>query len=128
MNIEKMEVSKNSIAFNLNSNLNQEVRCSLMDAYGDLVSSASVSIFKSNHVQFRSLSSHSVYYLNCQVFSKHAKEVTLLAETKPIEIQTKRSVLGTLFVGIVVIMAVSMVLLIVLAIIKYRSDQANQAA
>lgn len=126
MDIENLEVTKNSISFNLKSNLNREIKCSLMDSYGDLISTSSVSIFKSNFVQFKSLSSHSLYYMNCQVFSKRAKDITILAETKPIEIQTKRSFFGTLFTGIVVIMAISVTLLIVLAIVKYRLDHINQ--
>lgn len=131
LKVESMEITKNTLSFSLQTNINREIKCSLLDAYGDLVDSSTIPIFKVDSVTFKSLHPHSTYYLNCQAFSKKAQDTglsSIIAETKPIEIHTKRSFLGVLFSTVLIGMLLSVVLLIVLAVVRYHMDKANTNA
>lgn len=123
-----MEITKNTLSFSLQTNINREIKCSLLDAYGDLVASSTIPIFKVDSITFKSLHAHSTYFLNCQAFSKRAPGIglsSIIAETKPVEIHTKRSFLGVLFSTVLMGMLLSVVLLVVLAVVRYRMDKAN---
>lgn len=125
MKIENLVVTKNRVSFSLKSNINREVKCSLLDAYGDLVVSVPVTMFKADDVSFKSLHSHSTYFINCQAFSRKTKNndiTSILAETKPIEITTKRSFIQIFSSLIISVMVISIIVLAVLAVIRYRME------
>ena len=126
MDVTNLSVTKSAVSFNLKSNINQEVKCSLFDSSGDLVTTSSISIFKSNFVKFESLRSNSAYYINCQVFSKKSKEA-ILTETKPFEVHTQRSFIGNVITGMVSLAIISVVLLLVLTGVKFYMDFQNNS-
>ena len=125
MKIENLIVTKNRVSFSLKSNINREVKCSLLDAYGDLVVSVPATMFKADDVSFKALHSHSTYFINCQAFSRKTKNndiTSILAETKPIEITTKRSFIQIFSSLIISVMVISIIVLSVLAVIRYRME------
>lgn len=123
------ETTSSSLSFRLENNLGRDAKCSLTDSNGDLVASKVVPCSKRGSVTMSSLSSHSVYSLNCQVFSrKDANDISkVITQTGALTVRTSRSFLATLFRVLVYLTVGCVVLFGAIQVIQLRNQRKNNA-